>query len=536
MTRGRRVLGFGAALLVGVGVGLLLWPTVKREWKFRQAFSDDATQRQIALDWWQEPVAADGLTQPRLVEFPAYAARFTERIESRVEQPIFVEVASLLRESGYWRLPLISTALWRRRLDLILESGDDAAARSVLDEVAHADAPREDENAMAVWRAVLDWPHDPEIRCSALLDAAEWFGRDHFEPLAAAARSDPDGRVRRLAWLLLGHLHPNSGYAGQWKGEEPAVAEAMLWAATVTNPDDASPLLVACDQSPWPTPALPWLLARSDDPAARARLEALVVDGNRAAALHLAERWGAGLERLPVAQQAWLGQAVASEAEADVMLARWVAWRDQPVEVGSLLDDPVAKDGSNWAAVLLAERLLDESARLARAHDWMASLSIDVRRAGFVLLGLCGDPTGWLTQAYLNTQDPSLRRAIRLGRMVADSKQNTATQPDTERAYAWTIVMTEPSERVEALLALLASGDAEAARAVLTAPSDAPAGSAMFERAWLIERFLPQAATAVGPLCPWNDSVAALQFDIMRTAFAEGGGARGFDAQVSVFR
>lgn len=534
--RGRRIFGFAGALLVGVVVGLLLWPTVQREWMYRRLFSDETIQRQVALDWWRGSAGGGGVSPSRLVEWPSIAARITGRIDGAIEQPIFIELASLLRESGYWRLPLISTNLWRRRLDLILDSGDVAAALSVIEEAAGADAARDDVNVVEVWQRLLAWPDEPGIRLRALFGAARWFDEAQTEAFAAEARGDVDASVRRAAWLLLGAVRPRSGYAGQWKGEEPAVAEAMLWAATVTNPDDASPLLVACDQSPWPTSVLPWLLSRSNDPAARVRLEALVVDGNRAAALHLAERWGAGVERLPVGQQAWLGMAPVSGSEDDLRLRRWSAWRNAAGDAQVLLDEPVAEDGSVWAAVLLAERLLDEESCEDRSRQWLNSLEPGTRAAGALLGGLCADG-GWrLSEEYQESREARFRRSARLAMMMANGKIESAASSQAERAYAWTVVKTEPSERVEALLALLASGDREAAQAVLTAPSDSPAGAAMWERAWLIERFVPDYAAMVAPLCPWNDGVAALQFEIMHAAFAVGDRLSAFDAHARVFR
>jgi hypothetical protein len=306
----------------------------------------------------------------------------------------------------------------------------------------------------------------------------------------------------------------------------------MLWAATVTNRDEAAALLTACDEAPWPCATLPWLLSRSNDPAARERLEALVVDRNAGTALHIAERWGVGLERLTADQRAWLGDA---GTEASALQRRWAAWRNQPENVGALLADPVATDGSVWAGVLLAERLLSEETQVEFARRWLSDSDLNVRCAGALLYGL-SSRDGWrLAEAYAQSSDPAFRRAARLAQFVANLDTVEAEATAVDRAYAWTVVATVPGERLEALLALLASGDVEAARAVLTAPLDAAAGTGMLERAWLIERFLPDYAAIVAPLCPWSDDVTALQFDIMRTAFALGGGAESFDDNRRVF-
>ncbi|GEM_PF-5855468 len=531
--RRRRVVGFGIALLVGVVIGMLLWPTVQREMMLRRVFGEDAAARDEAVQWWEEAVNAGEPRVTRLQQHPAMAERMARRLDGVESEDGFVAAASLLRETGFWHLPLISTESWARRLGLILDSGDEAAARNVLDELANTGVPRDDEHVLAVWQRLLSWELQADVRRSALLHAAAWFGRKGIEPYAAAARDDADAEVRRVAWLLLGHLHPAMGYAGQWRAEEPAVAEAMLWAATVTNRDDASALLTACDASPWPTAALPWLLARSDDPAARERLEALVVDGNRSAMLHLAERWRVGLERLPLAQQAWLGEMPGGgSGEQALRWRRWVAWRTRPAEVDGLLDEPVAEDGSVWAAVLLAERLLGGDAREKLARRWLNELDSATRGAGALLLGLDGGG-GWrLSEEYQESTEPSFRRAARLGMLMDSANADTAQD---EHAYAWTIATTQENERIQALMALLASGDRAAAQAVLTTPAEGSSGAAMLERAWLVERFLPDYAAMVAPLCPWNDQVATLQFDILRTALALDASTGSFDIDSRVF-
>lgn len=522
----RRLLGFGLALLLGAAIGALLWPTIEREWMLRRLFSEVAEQRSRAVFWWSEQPA--GAPPPRIGRRASCSKRIITRLESTEDQATFIDVAALLREAGLWQLPTISTRIWRRRLDLILDSQDGEAARTVLDELAAAEVLRDDANAGQLWGRLLAWPHDASIRLGALREAAGWFEADEVEAHAAAARDDDDPRVRRLAWLLLGHLSPASGYAAVWQGEEPRVAEAMLWAATATNPLDASALLMACDQSPWPTTALPWLLSRSDDEAARQRLEALAIDGHRAAALHLAQRWGVGIEQLPAPQRAWLGGPI--DFTEDAALARWSAWRRGQGDADRLLEDPVAEDGSVWAAVLLAERLLTREAAARRGREWMARDSDEVRSAGAMLLALIDEPTEPIRQAYAASRDESLRVHARLALHMAGEA------PEALPGYAWRVLEAgEARHRLAALAALLAAGDVQAAQAVLTPPSDLP-GAAMLERAWLIERFLPEYAAVVAPLCPWSDEVAALQFDVMAAAWALRGGAESFDRPSRTFR
>lgn len=528
MRRGR-LIGFGAALLSGIVIGIILWPHLEREWMLRRLFSQEAAQRAHAVQWWGGSVS-DGAAS-RISGSPSHSKRIMARLEAAPDQDTFVDVASLLQQAGLWRLPMISTNLWRRRLDLILDSHDGEAARSVLDELVAADVARDDASAAALWRRLLAWPHDSTIRHRTLRAAAGWLGPEALEEAAAAARDDQDSQVRRLAWLLPGLLQPASGHAAVWRDEEARVAEAMLWAATATNPLDASPLLRACDQSPWPTTALPWLLSRSDDEAARQRLETLAIDGNRAAALHLAERWKVGVERLPAPQRAWLGGEI--EDAQEIVLARWSAWRRGEGDVPRLLADPIAQDGSVWAAVLLAERIDDGESLRNQSRRWFSDADATIVRAGALLNGLTLGEGWMLSEEYVRTEDPALRRALRLAMIMAHS--GTAEPPAIDRAYAWTVATTQPEERLEALMALLAIGDPRAVEAILSRPSDSPASAALLERAWLIERFLPDYVALAGPLCPWDDAVAALQFDIMAAAWALRGGAAAFDPQSRTF-
>ncbi len=528
MRRGR-VIGFGAALLAGAVIGIILWPRVERAWMLRALFSEDGAERAGAAAWWSD--APDGGAS-RLAAHPGAPARIIAGLEVTEDEQTFVDVATMLRDAGLWRLPAISTSLWRRRLELILDSDDLEAALSVLDEIAVANVARDDPNAIALWRRLIEWPHHAAVRKRALLDAARRCERGAFETMAAAARDDDDGQVRRFAALLSGFLRRAAGTEADWRGKEPRVAEAILWAATASEPRDASPLLAACDESPWPTTTLPWLLSRSDDPAARRRLETLAVDGNPAASLHLAERWGAGVDQLPEKQRTWLGGEVkGAEKQA---LERWSAWRRGEGDAERLLESPVAEDGSVWAAVLLAERIVNSTSLPRQSHRWFSEVDPAAARAGVLLNGLTIRDGWMLSEEYVRTEDPALRRALRLAMAMASvGAGDTAA---TDRAYAWTVVTTIPEQSAEALLALLAIGDERAVASILSVPEDSPAGAALLERAWLIERFLPDYAALVGRLCPWDDAVAALQFDIMATAWALHGGAATFDPDSRKFR
>lgn len=211
-------------------------------------------------------------------------------------------------------------------------------------------------------------------------------------------------------------------------------------------------------------------------------------------------------------------------------MARWSAWRRGQGDADRLLEKPVAEDGSVWAAVLLAERLLTRAEAVQRGRQWMAHDSNEVRSAGAMLLALIGESIEPIRQSYAASHDESFRVHARLALLMAGERETALP------GYAWRVLEAgEARHRLAALAALLAAGDVQAAQAVLTPPSDLP-GAAMLERAWLIERFLPEHAAVVAPLCPWSDEVAALQFDIMAAAWALRGGAESFDPIGRTFR
>lgn len=97
---------------------------------------------------------------------------------------------------------------------------------------------------------------------------------EHVRTLARIADSNaPDSAA--AAMLTLAQLDPAHGYALDWTAAPPRVAAAMLYAATLTDPDDPRPAIAAL-RSPHASPqvraAAAYALSLSDAPPAHAAL------------------------------------------------------------------------------------------------------------------------------------------------------------------------------------------------------------------------------------------------------------------------
>lgn len=68
-----------------------------------------------------------------------------------------------------------------------------------------------------------------------------------YEQVLIALTTDENETLARRAWITLGLLNPISGFSADWRSVEPAIAEAMLWAAVKTNPDHLQPAFEAME-------------------------------------------------------------------------------------------------------------------------------------------------------------------------------------------------------------------------------------------------------------------------------------------------
>ncbi|NOG53641.1 MAG: hypothetical protein HND57_04840 [Planctomycetes bacterium] len=316
--------------------------------------------------------------------------------------------------------------------------------------------------------------------------------------------NDPLPAIQREAWLLLAAANPDAGFSTAINTTTaPDVTEAILWASITTNPDQAAPLLAAAQQ--WSTtPARRdayrtslYLLGRSTDDTAihylsdRARTgdadaltalkllaarsdadsevgvllneiddESMVPDINTDLTL-LAAGDADAIKRALRATTTPTADGLTPEQE---VMTRWLAWYDHaPAEQAGLSAeggaDPVAADGSVWAAVLLAERTLTPGEAADLADTWIHDLDDNVKRAGLLLAGLCGTHPIEIQRLLDEAETVDVRRAARLASGMV-SRDDTANRGACRRIAE--AESDHPGRFNEALLALLAAGDPDA--------------------------------------------------------------------------
>ncbi len=142
---------------------------------------------------------------------------------------------------------------------------------------------------------------DPEadVRFNAMAAAAELHGAAgepvFYERLIATRTKDAEAKIARHAWI-----DPAEGFVADWRAAPPQVAEAILWAATRTNPDRPSAALAALTDTtvdPRVRAAAAYALSQSDSAEAVAALLAVVAQ----------EPERVPVEALPIVWRALLG-------------------------------------------------------------------------------------------------------------------------------------------------------------------------------------------------------------------------------------
>ncbi len=507
------LLSLAAALAAGVLLGWLARPALIERLNLHRLVSEDSAEAADAVAWLSEVVDEAGAT--RLGASESLRDRVIAQLPETSDETL-IAISDLLIDAACWTPEAVGLDPILRRLTLL--AGSSPARLTAQREELHAlsdlaDAQTLQHLWMALWNAA-----DPAIRPDLLPEIAAALGPDSA-PILQRAVAEPDPVLRARAWLVIGLLNPASGFTADWADEPAEVAAAILWAAVQTNPDVAGPVLAAVDATPWCTPALPWLLARSRDPAALERLLLLQQDGNPAVDLALAcsvdPAWRTPPPRLSPAQSAWFG--FDGFEYTDPVHRRWLAWRtdEGPANVTA---QPVADDGSVWAAVLLTERLHDPYTAHRLAVEWLDDDLADVRRAGLLLAGLLGVERERIEVARQNGATPSERQTARLAGLMLrpdDRSERLAAHRLLDAAETGTTETALQPEDI--LLALLAAGDADAS---LRVPESRRLSDPdlLLRRSWLLERFLPEAVAATGPLNPWSEPVADLQMEIVRTA------------------
>lgn len=555
------------ALLTGLCIAWFSYPVIEREINLNKLFSPDSTQRAAAHDYLINNIITykqNTTIDTRSINDLNLINRITSKIINVTQQDIFLDAVSVIQETGYWKPEYVPLTIWCRRIEIMLNENDlyttnETALTAIkyLRQLPTTDTSQNNQQIIKLWSTLITWKINDDnendqyvnIRLNSLENATQWFNNQNAQPLIAKALADPCPKIQRLAWLILAALNPSTGYSFQWDDTTPPeVIEAALWAATVTNPDQCQPLINALNESPWPTATLTYLLSRSYDPEAIQILTLMYIeDGNPSALIPLAESEISDtsvLAKLPVSITAWLGltSATTNDPEQNPIFNHWYAWHN-PTQYANqlnnlttqlLFDPPVAEDGSVWASVLLAERIYEHNPDIASAlaRSWLSNQDNDpdIQRAGALLSGLLKTNLDLMQQINLSTRSIPGKRAMRLGIMLHQNKDNILHDkdtPDPQYTIAWRMITDKNNPTgsdTDIILALLAAGDTTAIDYILNKNKNKISKSIsptqyLMQNAWLIERFLPDIYKTVVPLSPWNDAVAALQLDAMYATY-----------------
>lgn len=558
------------ALILGVLAGLWIIPRWQMHALTRQVLSNDPAIREPAVwrlrrmvqtwnaEWAPETGSITSAGDSNPVVCPRTGAlgrslmqalRSSQPPTAQVTAEAFSDAVSLIRQCQQWNPETAPLDLWLRHCEILAgmnaatgSPGPDAAAMaldqliaiSLSDERSHGSDY--EERIRALWQRLItlhaeyqdgaDAKHLLAISHNALIQAARRYGPASIMPLVESTLNDPSTLLQRSAWLLLAAANPQEGFTVNLSEKPIDVTEAILWAAVTTNPDQAAPLLTAAVSSSELESVIPYLLARSTDPQAAARLgdPARIDRDDIVIALALAAGRASDTRRGIIEPDtrtaitllyAGIKTAYAPPGPEwpanEPILRRWSAWTDAQ-NLSGQVDDPAAADGSVWAAVLLAERCLDAAGSAEIASHWMHDLNDDVKRAGLLLAGLTGQHEAEIARVMQASPTVRVRRAARLAMLMAHPEDSDNTDACRRIVAAET---GSPGLENDALLALLAAGDMTAVEQLLKPRPNLSSSQRLLMAAWLVERFCPHLKDSAQPLIFRSERMAALQLDAM---------------------
>ncbi len=327
----KRILTLTAALTMGVLLALVAWPYYQRESAFRDLFRPEAVPRNTAIEYFFPLNPGDA---QRVIDT---LRQYTSQ-SSQVDNAIFSDVVELLDSEDYWKVEHLPPALFLYRVEYLLNLNATLAQTQALNQLltfGGTYSSRPDSQAIVAnlyQRLINQTTTSSHLRFTAFTAAIRWLeieGMGRTGIIQSALQNKNDPQLRRTAWLAIGIMNPLTGFSADWRNEpKPAVVEAILWATSVTNPDQIPVLKQAIQTTPWRTPILPWLLAQSDHPEALTLLQGLQLDGNPAAAIPLAESQSTDITTSVTPQvRAFLGRGQPTDYLDDPILMRWNLWR-----------------------------------------------------------------------------------------------------------------------------------------------------------------------------------------------------------------
>lgn len=162
--------------------------------------------------------------------------------------PAMLLPVEMLDERFLWSREKVPADKWIAWLSVLAGSDSELTQRTTAKRLGELPDHAEDERVVTTLIALSQSRHD-SVRAKVLAAAAGFASiasdPTDYEQLVFELGEDNNPIIARRAWLVVGHLKPQSGYAVKWKDAEPSVAQAILWAAVKTKSDNTKPVFEA---------------------------------------------------------------------------------------------------------------------------------------------------------------------------------------------------------------------------------------------------------------------------------------------------
>jgi|GEM_PF-2266666 len=208
----------------------------------------------------------DGLIQTKGIDPVQTARHLMAALKPKTDREL-MQVVDLLEARLLWSKNWAPRALWVQWLAHLTTSGVELTQANAARRLGELPDSADDPQIAAALANLTDSEYD-SVRAVALSACAGYaaIAKDptDYEQVIFKLGNDANQVIARRAWMVVGHLNPFSGFAVNWQDAGPFVAEAMLWAATKTNPENIAPVQDALRS---PTTARRGLLAASESGA-----------------------------------------------------------------------------------------------------------------------------------------------------------------------------------------------------------------------------------------------------------------------------
>ncbi|MEO0475602.1 MAG: hypothetical protein AAF085_06480, partial [Planctomycetota bacterium] len=167
-----------------------------------------------------------------------------------------LKVKELLDTRLLWSRQWVPTDLWLQWLGVLTKSDVELTQANTVRRLGDL-AEMVDDARVKEYLGVLGTSQYERIRNMVLKVVAGYAAiaddPTDYEQIIFDLGQDENKYIARRAWMIVGHLKTQSGFAVNWRDADPFVAEAMLWAAVKTNPENSKPALDSMRSSKNPT-------------------------------------------------------------------------------------------------------------------------------------------------------------------------------------------------------------------------------------------------------------------------------------------